>query len=372
MRIALVAPDCNKSDGQARYVSELAERLATRHRVDVWSVGFDDTDPALVRHRPIRAPSTRTRARFALFLYRASRALRSERYDVVHALGASCTQADVVTFQFCQAAWDRELSRDRSIAPSERGTLRASSRWVIAAAESRIARRARALIAVSRRTADEVRISYRTTLPTVIPNGVDLERFQPSDDHRSEVREELGVATTTPLAMFLGEFARKNLDTAITALAASRGGFVLAAIGGSDAGPHRDLATSLGIGDRLRFVTKTKSPERYLAAADAFVFPTIYEPFGMAPLEAAASGVPVVVSATCGFAEWIEDGVDGLIVQDPRDAVSFARALDRLTPGGELPCRLRREGRRLAERFHWSDIVARTEAVYASLKGRER
>jgi UDP-glucose:(heptosyl)LPS alpha-1,3-glucosyltransferase len=67
---------------------------------------------------------------------------------------------------------------------------------------------------------------------------------------------------------------------------------------------------------------------RYLAAADAFMLPTLYEPFSNACLEALAAGLPVITTRYNGFAEIIEPGVDGEVIDNPRDVTAFVRAIE--------------------------------------------
>ena len=372
MRIAVVAPDCDKRDGQARYVSELAENLGRRgHRVSVLSVGFADTDAALVRHVPVAAPRRMTRLRFFVLLAQASRLLRRwrDRFDIVHALGASCLRPDVMTFEFCLAAWDEVVRNEPELGPER--PLERILRAAMLRVERRVVRRrsVRAAFGVSERVIADVRRLYgRADELFVTPNGVDADRFHPRlRAEAAAVRAEYGVPGDRFLALFLGEYRRKNLAAVLRALARTTAAVELLAVGGPDPAPYRQLAAELGVADRVRFAGRTDRPERVLAAADGFVFPTLYEPFGLVALEAAACATPVVTSARCGFAEWLTDGDDGLVVDDPHDAAGIAARLDRLAAAPEHAARLGTAGRALAETFRWEDIARRTEEVYGRL-----
>jgi glycogen(starch) synthase len=101
-----------------------------------------------------------------------------------------------------------------------------------------------------------------------------------------------------------------------------------------------------------------------MGASDCYVVPSIYEPFGMVALEAAAAGTPVAVSATGGLAEIIEHGVTGVRFA-PQDPASLAESVGAVLADREYARGLARRGRRrVREDFGWPAIAARTAAVY--------
>ena len=79
---------------------------------------------------------------------------------------------------------------------------------------------------------------------------------------------------------------------------------------------------------RVRFLGPVPDMARYYAAADAFVLPTIYEPFSNACLEARAAGLPVITTRYNGFAEIIEPGAEGEVLENPRDISALASAIE--------------------------------------------
>jgi len=88
------------------------------------------------------------------------------------------------------------------------------------------------------------------------------------------------------------------------------------------------LADRYGIADKIIFMGTQKEIEKYYAAADLFVLPTLYDPFSNATLEAMASGIPVVTTGNNGAAELIENGKEGFIVNDMFDAQELATYID--------------------------------------------
>jgi glycosyltransferase involved in cell wall biosynthesis len=108
-------------------------------------------------------------------------------------------------------------------------------------------------------------------------------------------------------------------------------------------------------GDVLRY---------YYSAADAFVTTPWYEPFGITPLEAMASGTPVIGSAVGGIKYTVLDGETGFLVP-PRDPDAIAAGTAHLLGDEALRTRMGRNGiARVRRHFQWKDVAARIEALY--------
>jgi glycosyltransferase involved in cell wall biosynthesis len=132
-------------------------------------------------------------------------------------------------------------------------------------------------------------------------------------------------------------------------------------------GPHarvEGLAKALGLTGRLHLRAPTQEIEQYFQVADAFLFPSRYEPVGMVVAEAWAAGVPVIASGVTGAVEWGEHDRDTLIVDDPTDVNGFAKATSRVLHDESLAGRLAARGRELAQTLTWERVVSETEAVY--------
>jgi glycosyltransferase involved in cell wall biosynthesis len=108
------------------------------------------------------------------------------------------------------------------------------------------------------------------------------------------------------------------------------------------------------------FIPFEEQPLWYNAAA-ALAYPSLYEGFGLPPLESMACGTPVVCANTSSLPEVVADA--GLLV-DPRDDAGLAEALGRLTEDASLRERLREAGLARARLFSWDDVARRTVDVY--------
>ncbi len=129
----------------------------------------------------------------------------------------------------------------------------------------------------------------------------------------------------------------------------------------------RALAARLGLADRVRFLGWRSDVAELHGRWRVFAQPSLHEGFGLAALEAMASGLPVVASATGGLTELIEDGVTGLLCP-AGDAGALAQRLDRLLGDSALGVSLGAAGRRrAAEHFSVAAMVTGIEAVYARL-----
>jgi D-inositol-3-phosphate glycosyltransferase len=240
------------------------------------------------------------------------------------------------------------------------------------AIERRIARRCDRIVATC---TDEVfellrQGADRRTI-TVVPCGVDLRRFGPHVVPEGRPERPYRLVAATRLV------ERKGIADVVTALADVPDAELHVAGGPAADELPRDpearrlqaLAARLGIGERLVLrgrVGRDDMPA-LLASADAVVCAPWYEPFGIVPLEAMASGVPVVATAVGGQIDSVVHGRTGLHVP-PRDPAALAAALT-----GLLAAPARREafghaGRvRARTLYDFDRIAASTREVYAEV-----
>jgi D-inositol-3-phosphate glycosyltransferase len=207
----------------------------------------------------------------------------------------------------------------------------------------------------------------------IVPCGVDLERFQPHD--MTHARQQLSLpAQPTPLVLLIGRIEPlKGIDALIRAVAILRDQHSalhdLQAVivgGGSDDQPQ-DWNSEQQRLDRLRHELHIPSaihfvgarPQSQLAifhaAADVVTMPSHYESFGMAALEAMASGRPVVATNAGGPATIIQDGVNGLLTA-PDDAAMLAEKLAHILLDSHFAYGLSQAARVRAMRYGWSNI----------------
>ena len=176
-----------------------------------------------------------------------------------------------------------------------------------------------------------------------------------------EARWALGLPRFVPL---LGCAARlhpaKQLDAAIRILAINKDQHL--ALAGQGAERHRleALSVELGVRDRVHFLGEL-APDRvglFLAALDCFVFPSRAETFGLAPVEAAQAGVPVVANTIPVLEDVLAvDGAHCALFVEVEDTGAFAAAVRRVFDDQNLAAALRARGRRLSERYPLDAMV---------------
>jgi len=236
--------------------------------------------------------------------------------------------------------------------------------------QRRAAHAARAVIAVSERTRQDLVERYRVPAERiqVVYNGVDHERFRPSDGQvdAEAIARRFGVPY--PFILFVGSLMPwRNAPRLLRAASRLKMGLLLVGrdIWGTD--PTARLAAEHGW-DWARFAgyaTDADLPTLY-AAASVFAYPSFYEGFGIPPVEAMASGTPVVASTGGALPEVLGDAA---LLVDPYDESALAEALDAAAHDrGEL----RRRGIARAARYTWPKAAVETWHVYESVAGSAR
>lgn len=195
----------------------------------------------------------------------------------------------------------------------------------------------------------------------VVHPGVDARVFVPAPETHEWGWNLLCAGRIDP---------RKGIDTAIAALAELPAEASLTVLGGGDRehlGALRGHALDAGLSDRVRFEEGSRAQVAgALRAADALLFTARWqEPWGLVPLEAMASGTPVVASATGGTREYLRDGENCVVYAPADDPPALADAVRRLATDAELRALLRRGGLGTAARFtaaaHDAEILGALE-----------
>ncbi|MFA7342903.1 MAG: glycosyltransferase family 4 protein [Terrimicrobiaceae bacterium] len=377
MRIAFAMINCNRRDGSARPVNEVAERLARKgHEVHLFARKAEDLDLGLVRWHRIPGPGWPEVADFSSYHLLANRRFRHREFDVVHSIGCNTVHADVVTIQNIQPAKQeiiRQFGGAGRVSPPRQFT-----RWLYhlrtCAAEKALYNRGGTgkplvFLPVSHGVERELRRFYAigSSPVRIIPNAADTGKFRPLEPGaRVAWRVGNGFAPTDFLAIFSGgEWARKGLEPAIRAIASIDDPRAKLFVAGDDPGRRRfhQLAAGLGVADRVRFGGFRTDIAEVLGAGDVFLFPSHYEAFSLATIEASACGLPVFAPQINGTEDLIRPGVNGDFIA--RDPLSIGACLRELMARPDAVRDMGVNARRIVEEnYTWDRVAMLTEEAY--------
>lgn len=230
------------------------------------------------------------------------------------------------------------------------------------------------IITVSEYSKNEIvkYVGYPEDQITVIPNAVDHNNYYVKRDR--EIVKKLGVPDTQKVILYVGsEQPRKNVPfllEAISLLKKKLPGIKLLKIGVPQVSGVREellkLIEVLDIQKEVIFVGYVSENDltKYYNAADLFVFPTLYEGFGLPPLEAMACGTPVITSNVTSLPEVVGDSA---VTIDPYDVNAFAEAMYDLLTDEKLRENMINKGLKRAQLFNWEKSAKETLKVYEQL-----
>ncbi|GAA5482019.1 glycosyltransferase family 4 protein [Haloferula sargassicola] len=237
-----------------------------------------------------------------------------------------------------------------------------------------LARRQKELIAVSHCTARDIERFFGIPQAEieVVHNGIDHDRFQPgdADADRAWIAEKHGIEAPFFLYISRLEHPAKNhvrLIEAFNQFKQQTGSDWQLALGGGDWHGaefiHAAAKASPFSGDIrfLGFVPDADLPAIYRAAR-GMVYPSLFEGFGLPPVEAMACGTPVISSSRGALEEVVADAA---LCIDPEDVADMAQALTDLVTTPEMAASLRERGLANAKRFDWAIAAEKVAATYA-------
>jgi glycosyltransferase involved in cell wall biosynthesis len=324
----------------------ILQELCYEHEFTVFAVAFDNPCPERILWVRVPVPS---RPLFLLFLtyyilapllfwFHSIRNRR--RFDLIQIVESYVGSGTIAYSHFCHRAYLRGFWK-QSGATGLRGMVRWVDHAVRSILEPRTYRRVKRVVVPSHGLAKELAREYPSVGDKIriIPNPVNTEKMrQPPTFDVATFRRSIGLAVDDVVLVFvaLGHFERKGLPLLLAALQRlNRPDVKLLVVGGrADLISHYKKGIDASdLRDRIIFVGMQRDPRPYLWASDGFVFPSSYEVFSLVSYEAAAAGLPLIVSSVYGVEEFLRDGVNGLVVERTVDGIF--QGLDRflaLTP----------------------------------------
>ena len=176
----------------------------------------------------------------------------------------------------------------------------------------------------------------------MLPPGISRDRVAPEnrDEIRAGFRQEFGLAEDQLLLLSVGSgFNMKGFDRGLLAVAALpvtlRQRVRLFIIGQDKQAPVQRLVQRLGVQENVRFFPGRDDIPRFLQGADLLLHPARHENTGTVIVEAIVAGLPVLTTATCGYAFHVENAAAGRVVPAPFRQSVLNRVLHEMLGSGE-------------------------------------
>jgi glycosyltransferase involved in cell wall biosynthesis len=302
--------------------------LAAEHDFTVFAVEFENPCPEKIQFVRVPSPKRPLALLFVVYHFMAPlcyllyRLRGGAKFDLVQALESNLSFGDLLYSHFCHRMYLRD-HWSKSGAKGLRGWFRWLDHKLHAWMESFTYPRAKQVVVPSRGLARELRAEfpYIENKLTVLPNPISLQRLQmPDEFDRSAFRHNLGIEDQDLVALFvaLGQFERKGLPLLLQALGTAGMERVKLIVVGGEAdliARYVGQAARDQLGDRVKFVGMQSDVRPYLWSSDVFAFPSLYETFSLVTYEAAASGLPIVVSQLYGVEDLLQDGDNGFLIE---------------------------------------------------------
>jgi len=324
MKIALVCKNyAVERGGMERYTVLLGrELLRAGHEVHIFANTWQPETGIITHHVPIiRFSSPFKNYSFAYF---ADRELSNMQLDVIHGMERILYQdiyrvsVGISPVQLIQRYPNRLIRWAKSIG---------SRRIVLKYLEHKIfVGNGCKLVMTNSKMVKQQVIDHYNVDPDkiiVIYNGVNTLQFniQAKEKYRESVRKKYGIDNNQSVIIFVAhDFKLKRLQTILNAMTLLEKKYILMVVGNGKKKNYLKWAIENGLSEQVLFLGPKKNMEKYYAAADIFVLPTLYDAFANVCLEAMACGLPVITTKSNGFAEVIREGENGFILESQNSA----------------------------------------------------
>ena len=354
-----------KAGGAERYSVALVEELAAAHEIHVFAQDISHSWPGVTYHR-VSAPFRRFRwlnqLWYATATWWQTRQGSGAGFDIVHS-HENTWHGNVQTVHVLPIkhnlfngktglnkakAWLKVVTSPRLLA-------------YLALEKGRFATQSGRHIIV---TSPSLQGIFQTAYPgcqnpiSIITPGV-TKAMLTAD--KAAAKQVFGLSADAFVIAFVGNrYDIKGLPALLSAIKALPAHVNLLVVGNAEeVGFYQTQAEKLGISQRVKFLGAVNGVEKVYQAADCLAHPTLEDTFAMVVLEAMSYGLPVVVSREkyCGIAGLLTNGVNALILDEPKDIAVLTQRLQRIVDSAELREKLGAEALKFADGYAWSQIA---------------
>lgn len=364
LRIALLIDRFGRRFGGAEaYGVNLFEVLSQRHDVTVIAHDFEHDLPV----KEVRVTVNRKWPSWLRVWHfaRQAKRLTRDKFDVVHShMNGGAGHIHVIHVAPIRyrrlhgiSAWRRCLVY---LQPSNVAYL------LLEAAAMRVKTGSR-VVAVSHWLKERIHDSYgkQLVVDTIAPGAISVA-VEPTV--RMQIRATLSWAQDDIGCLLVARNPlRKGLATVLEALNQLPENFRLAVVGTQPEIKDYLRVNYPQLVARVNLIAPTSDVSPYYQAADVYVHPTLLDSFGMAPLEAMAHGLPVIVSGPefCGFGQYVTHRHDAWVLANPEDPREIAQGLHALTSDPVLRAHLLQHAAKLVDSLSWAAAAQTYEALYS-------
>ena len=357
MKIAIIRQKFVLYGGAEQFADGFIHQLAeSGHEVHIFANSWTPSHHSNINHHFVRILGLNAFFRTLSFSIQVSKKIRGQHFDIIQSHEKTWGQDIYRAGDGCHIKWLHQ--RGKKFSPIKKFFLFINPfHQLILMLEKNIfeSGQCKKIIAISQMVKEDILENYKCPPEkiSVVYNGVDLDRYHPDNKniYRKAIRNQLGIPENSVLILFVGSgFERKGLEFLLKSteyLAKENWRLLLMGKGNFEKFMRYAPANK-----RNRIITKEPDPkiEKFYAAADLFILPSIYEPFGNANLEALATGLPVITTKYCGASNIIDSKKNGLVVGDPYNSQEIAEKINYLF---DLSTRetMGRKARELAEQF---------------------
>ena len=373
MKIAIIRQKFVLYGGAEQFADGFIHQLAeSGHQVHIFANRWTPSQHSNIHHHFVATLHFNAFVRTLSFARSVAQKIREQHFDIIQSHEKTWEQDVYRAGDGCHIKWLSQRSRNLSPLQNLLLYLNPFHQLILKLEKSIFeSGQCKKIVAISKMVKKDILENYKCPPENiaVVYNGVDLKRFHPDNKntYRKLIREKLGIPESSTLILFVGSgFERKGLQFLLQSTAYLKDkNWRLLLMGKGKFEKYMRFAPA---DKRTQIIAKEPDPEieKYYAAADIFILPSIYEPFGNANLEALATGLPVITTEYCGAADIINNKNNGLVVKDPFNPEEIAEKIRYLfTPSTRE--KIGENARELAEQFPLERNSREMMEIYESL-----
>ena len=337
MKIAIIRQKFVLYGGAEQFVQGYVHQLAEAgHDIHIFATQWSPSNHPNIHLHHVPSYKLNSFIRTLSFARFAAKAVSKEPFDIIQSHEKTWKQDVYRVGDGCHKEW---LEQRKRLLPALKGfflTFNPFHRLILSIEKNLFeSGQCKKFIAISEMVKKDILKHYNCPQEkiSVVYNGVDLKRFHPDNTNkfRDSIRKQLNIPDNRFLILFVGSgFERKGLKGLLKATQYLQSeDWNLLIMGKGRWNKFLKFAPE-NLRDKIIYKEPVPEIEKYYSAADIFILPSIYEPFGNANLEALASGLPVITTRHCGASDIIQHEQNGLIVENPESSKEVAEKINTL------------------------------------------